>query len=137
QKEIEAQLRRTRAEVLSRAEMLGAGLDQLRELDRLRTEFVDAVSHELRTPLTSIRGYLELLRDDDLDLATDLVRRCLDVIDRNSQHLMGLVEDLLVLSRVDAGHGARPARRVSLPEVVAGAVTILSPGLDQPGLALS
>ena len=137
QKQVETQLRQARAEVLSRAEMLGAGIEQLRELDRLKTEFVDAVSHELRTPLTSIRGYLELLRDGDVDLAADLAQRCLDVIDRNSEHLMGLVEDLLMLSRVDAGNFGGPGRKVSVSAVVSSAVSILRPSVAKAGLSLS
>ncbi|HST84299.1 MAG TPA: ATP-binding protein [Kineosporiaceae bacterium] len=140
QKRVEAQLRTARAEMLSRAEMLGAGIEQLRELNRLKSQFVDAVSHELRTPLTSIRGYLELLRDDDVDLAEDLARRCLDVIDRNSEHLMGLVEDLLILSQVDSADIApltRPTKQVSIPEVVSSAVSILRPSVQQAGLSLS
>ncbi len=140
QKRVESQLREARAEVISRAEVLGAGIEQLRELDRLKTQFVDAVSHELRTPLTSIRGYLELLRDDDVDLAEDLARRCLDVIDRNSEHLMGLVEDLLILSQVDsdsAGSPTLPTTRVSVPAVVSSAVSILQPSVQQAGLSLS
>jgi signal transduction histidine kinase len=137
QKRVEAQLRLTRAEVLSRAEMLGAGITQLRELDRLKTEFVDAVSHGLRTPVTSVRGYLELLRDDDLDLAGDLAGRCLEVIDRNSEHLMGLVDDLLILSRVDSGTHSAPDQRVSVPAAVSSAVSILRPSLRQAGLSVS
>jgi PAS domain S-box-containing protein len=136
QKQVEAELRRARAEVLSRAEVLGAGMEQLRELDRLRTEFVTAVSHELRTPLTSIRGYLELLRDDDLDLAADLAQRCLEVIDRNSERLMGLVEDLLLLSRVDAGGLARVDQDVSMPAVVTNAISIVRPSMQVAGLPL-
>jgi PAS domain S-box-containing protein len=137
QKRIEAQLRLTRAEVLSRAEMLGAGVTQLRELDRLKTEFVDAVSHGLRTPVSSVRGYLELLRDDDLDLAGGLARRCLEVIDRNSEHLMGLVDDLLILSRMDSGTYSAPDQRVSVPAAVSSAVSILRPSLRQAGLSVS
>lgn len=137
QKRIEAQLRQARAEMHSRTEVLGADIDQLRELDRLKTEFVDAVSHELRTPLTSIRGYLELLRDDDVDLAADLARRCLDVIDRSSEHLMILVEDLLVLSRVDQGRFSSADQEVAVPEVVASAMSILAPTLSEAGLAVT
>lgn len=113
QKRVEAQLRETRAEVLSRAQMLGAGIEQLRALDRLKAEFMDVVSHE------------------------DLARRCLEVIDRNSEHLMALVEDLLILSRMDAGNLSMPDRRVSVPAVVSSAVSILRPSVQQAGLSLS
>jgi signal transduction histidine kinase/FixJ family two-component response regulator len=137
QKQIEAQLRQARTEVLSRAELLGAGIEQMRELDRLRTEFVDAVSHELRTPLTSIRGYLELLRDDDIELDAELARRCLDVIDRNSEHLLGLVDDLLILSRADSGNLAALDQEVSIPAVVSSAVSLLRPSVLEAGLTVS
>ncbi|HJS70289.1 MAG TPA: histidine kinase dimerization/phospho-acceptor domain-containing protein, partial [Gaiellaceae bacterium] len=56
--------------------------DRLRELDRLKDEFVALVSHELRTPLTSIMGYVELLREDP-ELSDD-TRHFVDVIDRNA-----------------------------------------------------
>ncbi len=117
--------------------MLGVGLDQLRELDRLKTEFVDAVGRQLRAPLTSIRGYLELLRDDDVDLAADLVHRCLDVIDRNSRHLAGLVEDLLILSRLDSSRPGPPTGRVSVPEVVAHAVSVVRPEVEKADQMIS
>jgi PAS domain S-box-containing protein len=155
QKQVEAQLRQartevpapaglpsraklpTRVDVPSRAEVLGSGIEQLRELDRLRAEFADAVSHGLRTPLTSIRGYLELLGDDDVELAADLAHRCMEVIDRKSEHLMGLVEDLLVLSRVDSGNRSATNRGVSVPAVVSSAVSVLRPSVKQAGLSLS
>jgi len=145
QKQVDAQLRvevpAARVAVPSRAQVLGTGIEQLRELDRLKAEFVDAVNHGLRTPLTSIRGYLELLGDDDVDLAADLALRCLEVIDRKSEHLMGLVEDLLILSGVDSGgvaaNQAAPSRSVSVPAVVSSAVTILRPTVEQAGLSLS
>src|SRR5581483_8862480 len=76
--------------------------DRLRELDRMKDEFVALVSHELRTPLTSIRGYLELLLEESEDL-DDAHRDWLAVIDRNSDRLLALVEDLLLKAQVSAG----------------------------------
>jgi PAS domain S-box-containing protein len=75
--------------------------EQLREFDRLKDEFVASVSHELRTPLTSIRGFLELIRDDDvLDQEHD---EMLGIVDRNAERLLGLVNDLLFAAQVAAG----------------------------------
>lgn len=73
---------------------------------RLRTFAADA-SHELRTPLAAIRGYAELARMYADDLPAD-VRRALERVDAESARMSGLVEDLLLLARLDAG---RPLER--------------------------
>jgi PAS domain S-box-containing protein len=88
---------RTRAE-----RFLAEQNESLRELDRLKDEFVSLVSHELRTPLTSIRGYLELALEDSETLTSDQ-REYLAVVQRNSERLLRLVGDLLFVAQVDAG----------------------------------
>jgi signal transduction histidine kinase len=101
-------------------ELLTAQNDRLRELDRLKDEFISLVSHELRTPLTSIRGYLELLREDGkLD---DDQLRYLGIVDRNSERLLDLVSDLLFLAQVDAGKLNFELRPVDLEALVADCV---------------
>jgi len=67
----------------------------------IKDEFVATVSHELRTPLTSIRGYLEIMRDEEKGLSEE-GRGFLAVIDRNSQRLLGLVTDLLFIAQAEA-----------------------------------
>ena len=83
------------------AQRLSSQNESLRELDRLKDEFIGLVSHELRTPLTSIIGYVELLKDArarDLDTG-----EFADVIQRNAERLLRLVGDLLFLSRMQSG----------------------------------
>jgi signal transduction histidine kinase len=78
--------------------------ERLRELDRVKDEFIALVSHELRTPLTSIRGYLELVVDDaEAAGQPEEQREWLRVIDRNAERLLGLVEDLLVTAQAHSG----------------------------------
>jgi signal transduction histidine kinase len=77
-------------------------VEKLTDLDRVRTSFVSSVSHELRTPLTSILGYLELLTDDPSGM-NEHQREMLDIVSRNSKRLFALIEDLLVLSRIESG----------------------------------
>ncbi len=76
--------------------------EQLRRLDRMKDEFIALVSHELRTPLTSIRGYLELLTEE-ADTFPETQRGWIDIIDRNSERLLSLVEDLLLSAQAEDG----------------------------------
>ncbi len=75
-------------------------ISALKEIDRLKTQFVSDVSHELRTPLTNIRLYLDLLaRVDD----RERINRYLETLSRESDRLANLIDDLLSLSRLDVG----------------------------------
>ncbi len=76
-------------------------LSDLRRLETVRQDFVANVSHELKTPLTSISGYAETLLDDTIDAAT--TRRFLETILSNARRMQRLVDDLLDLSRIEAG----------------------------------
>lgn len=73
----------------------------LEELDEHKDAFMSTVSHELRTPLASIVGYLEMLDEGDAGELTDMQRAMLEVVGRNAVRLRGLIEDLLVLNRMD------------------------------------
>jgi signal transduction histidine kinase len=78
-------------------------LERLRELDQMKSDFVAITSHELRTPLTAVRGFVRtLIRNFDL-LSRSQVEDSLSMIDRQSERLTRLVEDLLVVSRIEAG----------------------------------
>ncbi|MEO7942402.1 MAG: HAMP domain-containing sensor histidine kinase, partial [Marmoricola sp.] len=75
---------------------------ELEDLDRIRGEFVATVSHELRTPLTSIMGQVEMLEDETYgELSTAQVNG-LEVIGRNSDRLLSLIQDLLTLSSIES-----------------------------------
>ncbi len=79
-------------------------IDRIDRLDRQKSDFLATVSHELRTPLTSISGYLEVLQGPDAGNFTSEKRgRMLDAISRNTDRLRNLIEDVLVLSRIEGG----------------------------------
>jgi signal transduction histidine kinase len=73
----------------------------IQEANRLKTEFVSMVSHELRTPLTSIQGYAELMLEDK-EIGEEH-RETLAIVKKNADRLLGLINDLLDLSRMEAG----------------------------------
>jgi PAS domain S-box-containing protein len=111
--------------------------ERLRKLDRMKDEFIALVSHELRTPLTSIRGYLELLVDDPTTLELpDLQRNWLQVIDRNAERLLRLVEDLLLTAQASAGSLALDKDELDLAAVVEQAVQAGAPVAAARGITL-
>ncbi len=77
-------------------------VERLRELERVKGDFVSTVSHELRTPITSIIGYTELLGDGAVGGLTDPQQDIVDRVDRNGRRLLLLVEDLLTLSQIES-----------------------------------
>jgi len=109
--------------------------ERLRELDRMKDEFIALVSHELRTPLTSIRGYLELLLEDAATFEqahTDW----LSVIDRNSERLLCLVEDLLLKAQVNAGKVALTIKEIDVAAIVEHSVQTGAPVAAARGITL-
>ena len=102
-------LRRQNAKLLEQADQLGVLLAreqetvaELRELDRLKSDFAAAASHELRTPLTTIRGYAEMLKEraDSVDPGT---RDAVEAIVRQTAHLQRLVGNLLREAQLEHG----------------------------------
>jgi PAS domain S-box-containing protein len=126
---------RADAEAAQRA--LAEQNERLRELDRLKDEFISLVSHELRTPLTSIRGYLELLLDGGGGELSEDQARFLAVVDRNSKRLMHLVGDLLFLAQVEAGKLMLELGDVDLDDLVAECVEAAKPIADENGIDLT
>ncbi|HZB34544.1 MAG TPA: ATP-binding protein [Gaiellaceae bacterium] len=131
-----AKERVARADAEDAQQALSEQNERLRELDRLKDEFISLVSHELRTPLTSIRGYLELLLDGGAGELSDDQSRFLAVVDRNSKRLMHLVGDLLFLAQVEAGKLALELGEVELDDIVAESVEAAKPIADEKGIEL-
>jgi PAS domain S-box-containing protein len=131
-----AKERVARADAEAAQKALAEQNERLRELDRLKDEFIALVSHELRTPLTSIHGYLELLLDGGAgDLSQDQ-ERFLSVVERNSKRLMQLVGDLLFMAQVEAGKLALDLEEVQLRELVGECLEGARPIADDRGIEL-
>jgi signal transduction histidine kinase len=110
---------------------------RLQELDRLKDEFVGLVSHELRTPLTSITGYVELMEEDDAGSLTDEQVEFLSIIRRNARRLLGLVNDLLFVARIEAGRLELTLAEVDLADVLTHAVDSARPRAADRGVSLT
>src|ERR1700761_1265658 len=94
--------------------------------DEQRAQFLAVVSHEMRTPLTSIISFSELLRSEAAGLSSD-GERFLGIIERNADRLLRLIDDLLMLNRLEAGGLPLELSKVSLPELAAEAVRGATP----------
>lgn len=88
------------------------------QVDRMKSEFVANVSHELRTPMTSIKGYVEIMLMGAAGDLTDPQKRFLGIVKSNTERLTVLVNDLLDVSRIEAGHVSLNITRLSLQMVV-------------------
>jgi two-component system phosphate regulon sensor histidine kinase PhoR len=88
---------------------------QLRQVEEMRRDFVANISHELRTPLSIFRGYLETLLDDPQQPPGELLR-ILEVMERHSDRLYALVEDVLSLARLESPAAELDLSEISLPE---------------------
>ncbi|HJR18104.1 MAG TPA: ATP-binding protein [Actinomycetota bacterium] len=101
---------------------LEENLAHMTELNRLKDDFVATVSHELRTPLTSIQGYVKTMLRDDIVIDEDDRRAYLDIVERQGQRLGRLIEDLLVVARIENEPFDMALGMVSLKDVARQAV---------------
>jgi PAS domain S-box-containing protein len=133
-REVTAQVRAEKA-LARQALQLSTQNDRLRELDRLKDEFIGLVSHELRTPLVSIIGYVELLKDAGTS-GSD-AGHFAEVIERGAQRLLRLVGDLLFLSRIQSAKMTVEFRSADLADIVTRAVEETRPEAQRKHIELA
>jgi PAS domain S-box-containing protein len=129
-REVERALKHHSDLLVSRLAKEAEASERLRELDRIKDDLVATVSHELRTPLASILGYLELLKDEEAVPLTSQQGKCVDAMDRNSNRLLALVDNLLTVSTIDAGTLPSSSSPVDLRDVISSARRALQPTID-------
>ena len=101
---------------------LTAANDRLKELDRLKDDFISTVTHELRTPLTSIRAFSEILRDNPaLDVAER--SRFLGIVVKESERLTRLINQVLDAAKIESGNIEWQFAQVDLVEVIEEAIS--------------
>jgi PAS domain S-box-containing protein len=109
-------------------------LEEAREANRMKDEFLAMLSHELRTPLSAIVGWAHMLRTGGLDEPT--VARAIETIDRNAKVQNQLIEDILDVSRIVAGKFHLEMRSVDLVRIVESALDTVSPLAAAKGVEL-
>jgi signal transduction histidine kinase len=109
---------------------------QLRELDRLKSSFLANMSHELRTPLNSILGFSDVMLDGLDGPLTETMENDLKLINRNGQHLLSLINDVLDMAKITAGKMNLSFERFNVREVLEDVVNITAPLARDKALAL-
>jgi signal transduction histidine kinase len=122
--------------VADRTRDLAFANERLQELDRLKSDFVSNVSHELRTPLTAIKGAVDLILREVAGPLTEKQVHYLTRVRSNTQHLAGLINDLLDLSKIESGKIEMKSSRVSMGGLVHEVVETLRPIAAEKGIAL-
>jgi signal transduction histidine kinase len=122
--------------VEDRTRELAFANERLKELDRMKSDFVSHVSHELRTPLTAIKGAVDLMLREVAGPLTEKQIHYLTRVRSNTQHLAGLINDLLDLSKIESGRIEFKSSRVSLNGLVREAVEALRPVATEKVIAL-
>jgi signal transduction histidine kinase len=108
-----------------------ATVDQLRELNRMKGEFVATVSHELRTPITALIGYAKTLRQPQFSEDRQLREEFLERMERQGNRLVGLVENLLLTSRLESDQLSLTIGRVLFEDLVREVVEGLGNDADR------
>ncbi len=108
-------------------------ITRLRNLERIRRDFVSSVSHELRTPLTSIKGYTETLLEGALDDREDAMN-FLRIILQESEQLTALINDVLDLSKIESGRIEYKFTPVSIEDVVLKTVALFRRSLEKKSI---
>jgi PAS domain S-box-containing protein len=111
-------------------------ITHLREIDRLKSEFIATASHELRTPLTSVQMGVHLLLEGALGETTDKQTEVLQACRQDCERLDKLMRDLLDLSRIEAGESRPQFAPVRTRDLIASIAGELRPQMEAKGLAL-
>jgi Na+/proline symporter/nitrogen-specific signal transduction histidine kinase len=130
------QLEQQSRELEAATSELRAANERLKELDRLKDDFISMVTHELRTPLTSIRAFSEILQaDPKLDL--DKRRQFLGILVKESERLTRLINQVLDLAKLESGTAEWHSSELDLKDVIEEAVSATSTLVAERGARLT
>jgi signal transduction histidine kinase len=134
----------TREVVSARARQLAhtlqlehAALLELREVDRVKTEFIMLASHELRTPLAKVKGWLALMQDAGDRLPIEAQREGIEVLRGETEHLARLTDNLLCIAQLEAGEIRLKTAPVELDSVFAQVLSLFADPGDRGRLSHS
>jgi hypothetical protein len=135
-RQLAAKLRRQTRQLEARTRDASEAQQRADNANRAKTEFLAAMSHELRTPLNAIGGYADLLAMGLSGPVTSQQAEQLGRIKRSQEHLLGIINDILNFSRVEAGQLTYDFAPVAVHDVIDAVVRMLSPQAASKGVRL-
>lgn len=121
------------AELAERTEQLAKARDEAIQSSLIKSQFLANMSHELRTPLNAIIGYSEMLQEEAEELGEPLFAEDLNKISRAGNHLLALINDILDISKIEAGKMELDSETYALPSLIQDVLTTIQPLVDGKG----
>lgn len=123
-------------EVARATKELAMANEQLKDIDKAKSEFLSIASHQLYTPLTALRGYISMMMEGDFGRPTDKQQPVLDILNKSATRLIELIKNLLDISRIESGRLELNLQSVDLAEVAKELVVDLLPNAMNKKLQL-
>ena len=135
--ELERKVQEATAELADQNELLRRQHIALEQASALKSQFLANMSHEFRTPLNAILGYTHMLLNGVTGPVSDQQRKSLTRIDSNSRHLLALINDILDITRIEAGRMPLNLSTFRFPELVNEVMSELEPIIKRSNLVVS
>lgn len=110
--------------------------EDLKNLNKMKSDFISSVSHELRTPLTSIKGYASILMTGKLGDVLPAQKERLEKIDKHSNSLVHLINNLLDIARIESGKIQMELKDISIEELLDSIIDIITPQIKEKNISL-
>src|SRR5437016_3173990 len=136
-KELQEKVREATAELVRRNELLQRQAIELEQASQLKSQFLANMSHEFRTPLNAILGYTSMLLQGVNGEMTAPQKRNLARVDSNAKHLLNIINDLLDISRIEAGKMPLHLEQFELPTLVGELLAEVEPLIQKARLSAS
>lgn len=104
---------------------------ELQDLNESKNAFISTVNHELRTPLTSIIGYIDLVKELREENPSADLSQYLEILDRNAQILLHVVESILSISKIDSNKGRKATDKIQINQIIDNALFIMAPAIEK------
>jgi PAS domain S-box-containing protein len=135
--ELERKVQEATAELAQQNELLRRQHIALEQASALKSQFLANMSHEFRTPLNAILGYTHMLLNGVTGAVTEPQRKSLTRIDSNSRHLLALINDILDITRIEAGRMPLTLARFEIPSLMHEVMSELEPIIKRSNLTVT
>lgn len=122
--------------IVERTAQLAEAMEKAQEADRLKSAFLATMSHELRTPLNSIIGFTGIILRERVGPLNDEQKKQLSMVKNSSQHLLALINDVLDISKIEAGQLQLISEEVNMPQIIEKALQSVRPLVESKGIEL-